>query len=407
MGGPVGRRAALTTFLDAETDRPLDLILLSHRHEDHLGGLVAAVHHRGARLFLDAPVPHPGPAYTALMHELEDRQVVVRQATRGRRIDLGGGAVMTLLGPPDPPITGSRSDVNANSVVARLSYGKFAVLFTGDAEAPTEQWLLAAGAPVQATVLKVAHHGSRYASRVGFLRAGRRADRGGQRGRPQRVPPPGARDAGAPRAQRRACLSYRRGRHGDAGDRRRDVAAAHDARAARAVGAAVSAKGGAKKSAKVGAKPARAATSDPGAAAALRRRRRGRARAPAVRPRRFRGAGGAASARRARGELASLVDGARAGAARRRAGQRAAREARPRRRRRRHRSLSAPSCGMCLRPLAGRPRAPRSSRARRRARDTSWRPSETASSARRAARARRRSAARACGRRRANPLRTP
>ena len=169
-GGPRQAARALNTFLDAETDRPLDLILLSHRHEDHRGGLAAAVHHRGARLFLDAPVPHPGPAYTALMHELEDRQVVVRQATRGRRIDLGGGVVMTLLGPPDPPISGSRSDVNANSVVARLSYRKFAVLFTGDAEAPTERWLLAAGAPVQATVLKVAHHGSRYASRAGFLR---------------------------------------------------------------------------------------------------------------------------------------------------------------------------------------------------------------------------------------------
>lgn len=168
-GGPTEAARSLTTFLDAETDRPLDLILLSHRHEDHLGGLTAAVHHRGARMFLDAPVPHPGPAYTALMHELEERQVVVRQATRGRRIDLGGGAVITLLGPPDPPITGSRSDVNANSVVVRLNYQKFSVLFTGDAEAPTEKWLLAAGAPVQATVLKVAHHGSRYASRVGFL----------------------------------------------------------------------------------------------------------------------------------------------------------------------------------------------------------------------------------------------
>ena len=168
-GGPTQAARYLTTFLDAETDRPLDLILLSHRHEDHLGGLTAAVHHRGARMFLDAPVPHPGPAYAALMHELEDRQVVVRQATRGRRIELGGGAVITLLGPPDPPITGSRSDVNANSVVVRLNYQKFSVLFTGDAEAPTEKWLLAAGAPVQSTVLKVAHHGSRYASRVGFL----------------------------------------------------------------------------------------------------------------------------------------------------------------------------------------------------------------------------------------------
>ena len=118
-GGPSQAARALTTFLDAETDRPLDLILLSHRHEDHLGGLAAAVHHRGARLFLDAPVPHPGPAYTALMHELEDRQVAVRQATRGRRIDLGGGAVMTLLGPPDPPITGSRSDVRGEPPTSR------------------------------------------------------------------------------------------------------------------------------------------------------------------------------------------------------------------------------------------------------------------------------------------------
>jgi competence protein ComEC len=168
-GGPAQAARSLTTFLDAETDRPLDLILLSHRHEDHLGGLTAAVHLRGARMFLDAPVPHPGPAYAALMHELEDRQVVVRQAIRGRHIDLGGGAVITLLGPPDPPIIGSRSDVNANSVVARLNYRNFSVLFTGDAEAPTEKWLLAAGAPVQATVLKVAHHGSRYASRLAFL----------------------------------------------------------------------------------------------------------------------------------------------------------------------------------------------------------------------------------------------
>jgi competence protein ComEC len=168
-GGPGRSAPRLTRFLDAQTQGPLDMILLSHRHEDHLGGLTAAVHQVGARLFLDAPVPNPGPAYTALMHELAERQVVVRQATRGRQVSLGAGAALTLIGPPDPPIIGSRSDVNANSVVARLSYGKFAVLFAGDAEAPTEAWLLASGATLHATVLKVAHHGSRYASRPDFL----------------------------------------------------------------------------------------------------------------------------------------------------------------------------------------------------------------------------------------------
>ena len=170
-GGPRRSARALTTFLAAHTHGALDLILLTHRHEDHLGGLAAAVNAIGARMFLDAPTPHPSPAYTSLLHALESRGVAVRQATRGRVVDLGGGAILTLLGPPTPAIEGSRSDVNANSVVTRLTFGKFALLLAGDAEAPTEAWLLESGARLGSAVLKVAHHGSRYASSARFLAA--------------------------------------------------------------------------------------------------------------------------------------------------------------------------------------------------------------------------------------------
>lgn len=192
-GGPANHAAALTAFLAAHVRGPVDLILLSHRHEDHLGGLPAAVRQTGARLFLDAPVAHAGPDYERLMRELEARGIPARQATRGRRIDLGGGAAITLLGPPEPPITGSRSDVNANSVVARLTYGSVSILFAGDAEAPTEAWLLASGQELRADVLKVAHHGSRYASGMRFLRAVRprvaviSAGAGNEYGHPARV----------------------------------------------------------------------------------------------------------------------------------------------------------------------------------------------------------------------------
>lgn len=170
-GGPRRSSAALVAFLTKHTHGPIDLILLTHRHEDHLGGLAAAVREIGARQFIDAPVLHAGMAYAALLRALESRGVVVRQATRGRRIDLGDGVTMTLVGPPDPPIAGSRSDVNANSVVARVTFGGFAALFAGDAEAPTEAWLLESGDSLGASVLKVPHHGSRYASGVRFLRA--------------------------------------------------------------------------------------------------------------------------------------------------------------------------------------------------------------------------------------------
>ncbi len=170
-GGPRQAGPALVSLARAHGGRPLDLVLLTHRHADHLGGLADVIRAVGARMYMDAPFPHPSKAYTALIHALDARGVPVRAAERGRRIDIGGGAWLTLLSPPVPALTGTRSDVNANSVVVRLDYGKTSALFAADAEAATERWLLASGARVAATVLKVAHHGSQYSSGAAFLRA--------------------------------------------------------------------------------------------------------------------------------------------------------------------------------------------------------------------------------------------
>ncbi|HVZ87461.1 MAG TPA: ComEC/Rec2 family competence protein [Polyangia bacterium] len=170
-GGPHESEADLVAFLHRRHTGPIDLVLLTHRHADHLGGLAAVVRSIGARMFMDATFPHPSPAYAELLETLQAAHVSVHNAERGRTVDLGGGAILTLLGPPEPAITGSRSDVNANSVVARLDFGRVGFLFAGDAEAKTEDWLLRAGLPLRAQVLKVAHHGSRYSSTARFLRA--------------------------------------------------------------------------------------------------------------------------------------------------------------------------------------------------------------------------------------------
>jgi beta-lactamase superfamily II metal-dependent hydrolase len=172
-GGPpdVKARATLLAFLKARVRGPLDLIVLTHRHIDHLGGLRAVIETIGTRMFLDAPTANPIDERPRLMEALERANVPVRNATPGRTIDLGGGAVLTLLTPPDPPIERTRDPVNANSVVARLDHGGASFLFMGDAESSTERWLLDRQANVRAQVLKVAHHGSRHSSGARFLAA--------------------------------------------------------------------------------------------------------------------------------------------------------------------------------------------------------------------------------------------
>lgn len=170
-GGPKEAGPVLTALLRARQTAAIDLVLLTHRHEDHLGGLAAVMRAVPVRLFMDAPFPHDSEVYQRLLQTVEARHVPVRNAERGRTIDIGGGATITLLTPPDPAIAHSRSDVNANSVVVRLDYGRVGVLFAADAEPQTERWLLGSSARLPAQVLKVAHHGGRYSTTARFLKA--------------------------------------------------------------------------------------------------------------------------------------------------------------------------------------------------------------------------------------------
>ena len=150
---------------------PVDLILLTHPHADHAGGLAKVIDGCGARMFMDSGHPHASQVYAHLLERIEMRGIPMRQAVAGRRIDLGAGASLTLLGPPHPPISSGTDEVNANSVVARLVLGQTTLLLTGDADFFEERWLLSQGVSIRSTVLKVGHHGSRTSTSADFLAA--------------------------------------------------------------------------------------------------------------------------------------------------------------------------------------------------------------------------------------------
>jgi competence protein ComEC len=170
-GGEAEAAPAVLSVLRQRGACPLDLILLTHRHGDHLGGLKKVVEECGARMFMDSGYPHESLMYRRLLAVLERSQIPVYQATLGRQIELGEHATLTLLGPPQPFIENASDRVNANSVVSRLEVGKTSVLFAGDAEANAERKLLVSQATLRSTVLKVGHHGSRTSSSAAFLHA--------------------------------------------------------------------------------------------------------------------------------------------------------------------------------------------------------------------------------------------
>jgi len=171
-GGP--SPAALTAALGKEMpfwDRALDLVVLTHPDADHLTGLVEVLDRYRVDAWLDNGQTGDDALYTQCQALLEQAGVPRRAAQAGERLELGRGLVLEVLHPPAAPLRGTESDDNNNSLVLRLAWGEASFLLAGDVEAEAEAMLLQREAVEPATVLKVAHHGSRGASTAAWLAA--------------------------------------------------------------------------------------------------------------------------------------------------------------------------------------------------------------------------------------------
>jgi beta-lactamase superfamily II metal-dependent hydrolase len=138
----------------------LDLLVLSHHHQDHYGGMEEVIRRlpQLPRVFLDSGSSHTTPRYLRLLELIHDRGIpAIQPIDRPRHIGLGSVALTVFPRAPENP-----ADDNDNSVGIRLQYGSFSVLLPGDAGRAERAWW-EANVPELcqgATVLKLAHHGS-------------------------------------------------------------------------------------------------------------------------------------------------------------------------------------------------------------------------------------------------------
>ncbi|MFO0761351.1 MAG: DNA internalization-related competence protein ComEC/Rec2 [Byssovorax sp.] len=175
IGSPVdtGKRVILPVLRARRRDS-LALVVLSHPHPDHFGGLVTTLPSVNVGALWDTGQGEDqgaGPAYTALLQGARDRHVpILRPADLCGAPHPIGGALIEVLA-PCPGFAPDRG-ANDNSFVLRITHGKRSALLVGDAEHEEEDALLhRPGLTLRADFLKVGHHGSRTSTSKAFLAA--------------------------------------------------------------------------------------------------------------------------------------------------------------------------------------------------------------------------------------------
>ena len=185
-GGPIGHHGAgvygsgevvasfdvgeevVAPYLWSRRARRLDVVVLTHAHTDHMGGMPAVLADLRPRELWVGVDPR-SPLYDALLGEAHRLGIMVRHVHAGDEIAWGAVRISVLA--PAVGYSNTGSPKNDDSVVLRMDYGKASALLEGDAEKPSEAAMLAASRVHPVTLLKVGHHGSRTSSTEEFLAA--------------------------------------------------------------------------------------------------------------------------------------------------------------------------------------------------------------------------------------------
>jgi competence protein ComEC len=153
--------------------RKIDHFIMTHSHPDHIGGFPYLARTMDIGRFWESVSGGSGDDYMQLRANLANRKVPIERLTSGDHIALPAGISLHVLSPhASSGKTEAENDeisMNEESLVFRLVYGDFSMLFTADAGIPVETRLVAAGDSLKSSVLKVGHHGSRYSHLKPFL----------------------------------------------------------------------------------------------------------------------------------------------------------------------------------------------------------------------------------------------
>lgn len=138
----------------------IPLLVLTHLHADHIGGLAGALHNRSVGAIQVGPLDEPPAAWGRVRRDASAHRIGLLRAGVGETREVAGVRV-EVLG-PTTAFRATRSDPNNSSIVLRITSRGHTMLFTGDVELEAQQALLRRPADLSAELVKVPHHGSSF-----------------------------------------------------------------------------------------------------------------------------------------------------------------------------------------------------------------------------------------------------
>lgn len=168
IDGGEGDTDVLLSYLLDRRIKTIDYIMISHFDSDHCNGLIVVIQKLSVKNVLISKQAHFCDEYRNIARIINSKKINVIHVKQGDVLNIDKGVSLDIFYPSKSL---EYDDLNNNSIVAKLKYNKFSVLFTGDVEKSEDNILNKyKNNQLKSDVIKVAHHGSKTSSSEEFIK---------------------------------------------------------------------------------------------------------------------------------------------------------------------------------------------------------------------------------------------
>jgi len=157
----------VVSYLKEKGIKKIDVLIGTHAHEDHIGGMDEVIENFDVGKFYMPKVQTNTKTYEDVLNAAKQKSLTIISAAANLNIDLDKEIIINMFAPN----SSTYEDLNNYSSVIKLTYKNNSFLFTGDAEIDSEKEMLNKGYSLKSDVLKIGHHGSNSSTSEEFLKA--------------------------------------------------------------------------------------------------------------------------------------------------------------------------------------------------------------------------------------------